>query len=888
MSLFKHAMVSGINDALVDRGVVSWPNESVGFEVCSKIAADLSGPDMLPDGGLAKESALLIGERIKEASDTLIAEGYGPDASAVLRTKQAAAMDFTDRAAWVAEACMSKAAEEASLTSVGPNTAESAVQTDQHAALDQKNRPTNKYLTGVGRTMFPSGGVVGQQMLAPGAPNQAGRNSLTALDKQAAYKRAFSVTPSGHALDAAMARQSARDSLNEQMAADAYGDTHPILGVAQGSNPLRRGLRELSMRRDNYVAGKHEAGQNAYNPLGGLLTPSGMGRYGGQAAAAPAAEMETKQAFSLTSAGHELDAARARNMIDSLRGREQAYRDYDATNPHAARDSREKELDARRLEMQARGLSYDARKHEAGRNAYNPLGGMLTPSRLAESGFLTDKQANEDMAAGDLGGAAGEEPGRLERAMMFLRGLKNKLPGFRPSPEAQVAAAGLGEAGTPGMEVMAHVLDTVKTAADAEDVLQQILHHQGEAGELATPELVEAIEHMMAHGESPEAEETKEAAFYEECLKIASDESAPPGLRERARKLVTENAGKALEYAKNNKLRTAGGALATVGAAYGGKKLYDKLKNRGGQAEETKEAAFYEECLKIASDESAPPGLRERARKLVTENAGKALEYAKNNKLRTAGGALATVGAAYGGKKLYDKLKNRGGQAEETKEAGVMSTLRNAAKLPETARRAYQMRGSTVEGQAHNAVQALKSSLKATGKVVGGAAATAGAAYGAKKLHDRMSRSEEPTEESKEAALYAYLKAAAEGSLTDVGENTEESAAHTDSVAELDMKNRAPGAYLAGVGNTQMPNKGQVYAVEPAHQDSPVHTDNLPTNETKSAELAYVSNFRKIASELGPYLPATMDRDEKVAHLQALMGMPPSERSGYLKALRAG
>jgi len=809
MSLFKHAMVSGINDALVDRGVVSWPNESVGFEVCSKIAADLSGPDMLPDGGLAKESALLIGERIKEASDTLIAEGYGPDASAVLRTKQAAAMDFTDRAAWVAEACMSKAAEEASLTSVGPNTAESAVQTDQHAALDQKNRPTNKYLTGVGRTMFPSGGVVGQQMLAPGAPNQAGRNSLTALDKQAAYKRAFSVTPSGHALDAAMARQSARDSLNEQMAADAYGDTHPILGVAQGSNPLRRGLRELSMRRDNYVAGKHEAGQNAYNPLGGLLTPSGMGRYGGQAAAAPAAEMETKQAFSLTSAGHELDAARARNMIDSLRGREQAYRDYDATNPHAARDSREKELDARRLEMQARGLSYDARKHEAGRNAYNPLGGMLTPSRLAESGFLTDKQANEDMAAGDLGGAAGEEPGRLERAMMFLRGLKNKLPGFRPSPEAQVAAAGLGEAGTPGMEVMAHVLDTVKTAADAEDVLQQILHHQGEAGELATPELVEAIEHMMAHGESPEAEETKEAAFYEECLKIASDESAPPGLRERARKLVTENAGKALEYAKNNKLRTAGGALATVGAAYGGKKLYDKLKNRGGQA-------------------------------------------------------------------------------EETKEAGVMSTLRNAAKLPETARRAYQMRGSTVEGQAHNAVQALKSSLKATGKVVGGAAATAGAAYGAKKLHDRMSRSEEPTEESKEAALYAYLKAAAEGSLTDVGENTEESAAHTDSVAELDMKNRAPGAYLAGVGNTQMPNKGQVYAVEPAHQDSPVHTDNLPTNETKSAELAYVSNFRKIASELGPYLPATMDRDEKVAHLQALMGMPPSERSGYLKALRAG
>ena len=55
MSLFKHAMVSGINDALVDRGVLSWPDESVGFDVCSKLASDLSGPDMLPEGGLSKD-----------------------------------------------------------------------------------------------------------------------------------------------------------------------------------------------------------------------------------------------------------------------------------------------------------------------------------------------------------------------------------------------------------------------------------------------------------------------------------------------------------------------------------------------------------------------------------------------------------------------------------------------------------------------------------------------------------------------------------------------------------------------------------------------------------------------------------------------------------------
>jgi hypothetical protein len=607
MSLFKHAMVSGINDALVDSGIVSWPNENVGFEVCSKVAADLDGPEMLPEGGLAKESALLIGERLKQASDTLIANGYVADAGTVLRTKQAAAMDFGSRAAMMAEACMSKAAEEASLTSVGPNTAESAVQTDQHAALDQKNRATNKYLMGVGRTAFPNGGVVGQQMLAPGAPNQAGRNSLTSLDKQA-------------------------------------------------------------------------------------------------------------------------------GMLDAIKERYQAFK-----NRGAAAHQQE-------LAQMAEHLADPASAH-----MYTPEDRASLEQYVAST--LAPKQANEDMSAADLGGQmpegmppegmdAAASPGRLERAMAFLRAMKNKIPSFRPSPEAQVAAAGLGEAGTPGMEVMAHVLDTVKTASEAEDVLQQILHHQGEAGELASPELVEAIEHMMARDESPKAGVSKEA-----------------GVRDMASKAFKR-------------------VLPEVGSIQHARNI---LKDRGIDSQML------------------------------------ALDLAR-------------------------------------KELGS-----NVATL------------------------------------AGKGALTVGAAYGAKKLHDRVGKKTEPAsespaakEEEKAAALYAYLKAAAEGSLTDVGENTEESAAHTDSVAELDLKNRAANAYLAGVGNTKMPNKGQVYAVEPAPHHDAVHTDNLPTNETKSAELAYVNTFRKIASELGPYLPATMGREEKVAHLQTLMGLPPGERAGYLKALRAG
>ena len=636
MSLFKHAMVSGINDALVDRGIVSWPNEAVGFEVCSKIAADLSGPDMLPEGGLANESALVIGAQIKEASDALIAEGYGPDASAVLRTKQAAAMDFSDRAAWVAEACMSKAAAEASLTSVGPNTAESAVQTDQHAALDQHNRATNKYLMGVGRTAFPSGGVVGQQMVHPERQNGPSiSNSLTSLDKQADY------------------------NLDEIL------DAPPAAAGQPGR--IRAALAD---------AGK------------------GIADYGRSALTNPFADARARGAVSVLKSVGKHPATHAAALAAALYGTSKAIPAIRRRFADDAKDS------AQFMQQVADGGNEE----------------------MAE--YLAHKQANEDMSAADLSGA--EEPGRMARAMMFLQGLKNKLPGFRPSPEAQVAAAGLGEAGTPGMEVMAHVLDTVKTAADAEDVLQQILHHQGEAGALASPELVEAIEHMMAQeGDEPSSEDMEEQA------------------------------------------KTSG-------------ERFDRAK-----------------------------------------------EYLK-------------------------------GHAEK----GVGAIKDMAGKHPRAATGA---------------------------KVLAGTAALAGTAYGAKKLYDKYkSKQEMSSEEKKEAALLDYLKAAAEGSLTDVGENTEESAAHTDSVAELDMRNRAPGEYLTGVGNTRMPNKGQVYAVEPADQDSPVHTDNLPTNETKSAEFAYVNNFRKIASELGPYLPATMGRDEKVAHLQTLMGMPPSERSGYLKALRAG
>lgn len=632
MSLFKHAMVSGINDGLVDRGIVSWPNEAVGFEICEKFASNLEGPDMLPEGGLSKESALMIATGLKEASDALAANGYRADAGMVLRTKQAAAMDFETRAAIMSEACMTKAAEAASLTEVGPNTAESAATDEQVAALDQKNRPANKYLTGVGRTMFPSGGVVGQQMVHP--ERQAGpmiANSLTALDKQAA--------------DGEEAGRLARmmASLRGHGADVMEAAKAPFLPGARGDYAL------MAADPEGYgISGKLDALKHTIGP--GIKELAHDRR--AQAAAALAA------------------------LTASAYGGKKLYDRYSADD-----------------EM--------------------------------------PKAASEDMAASDLAAAdmtPGPTPGALMRAMMFLRGLRNK--GVDPGAEAQVAAAGLGEAGAPGMEVMAHVLDTVKTAEEADDIIEQILARQGEVGELASPELVEAIQQMM--DDEDEAEKSAALSDIRDYVKMK------------------------------------------------GKSTYKDIADTVGEAA-----------------------------------AKKTMEGHRQGAMKTLGrGALAvggTAAAAYGGKKLYDKMKAK---KEEKSEAS----------------------------------------------------------------------------EPKAASLLAYLKAAADGSLTNVPENTPESAAHDEQVAQLDQANRSTSEYLIGQGGmSRLPNKGQVYAVEPAPKHDDVATDTVASREVKSAEeAAYVQNFRKIASELGPYLPATMPRATKVAHLQAMLGMPPSERGAYLKALRVG
>jgi hypothetical protein len=188
-------MVMGVNDALIDSGYLRpWPSEKVAFEVCAQLAARLQGPDVLPEEGLSKQSALVIAQELKTANDRLLQAGHKADVLALYQVKQAAALELPVRGARIAEAYMAKAAAEGgSLTNVGENTPESAAQAEQLAKLDIHNRGPAEYLVGVGNSQMPTGGVVGKEMGHPKRQQNSPSisNSLTEHSAKAASDRAF-------------------------------------------------------------------------------------------------------------------------------------------------------------------------------------------------------------------------------------------------------------------------------------------------------------------------------------------------------------------------------------------------------------------------------------------------------------------------------------------------------------------------------------------------------------------------------------------------------------------------------------------------------------------------------------------------------------------------
>jgi len=89
--------------------------------------------------------------------------------------------------------------------------------------------------------------------------------------RMAMRKQAFSLTREGHKTDAKYyggLSKARNDMANTER---DFADKSPLTGTA---NAVRSRVHRLVGRHNDYAAKKHEQGSNAYNPLGGILTPS--------------------------------------------------------------------------------------------------------------------------------------------------------------------------------------------------------------------------------------------------------------------------------------------------------------------------------------------------------------------------------------------------------------------------------------------------------------------------------------------------------------------------------------------------------------------------------------------------------------------------------------
>jgi hypothetical protein len=192
------------------------------------------------------------------------------------------------------------------------------------------------------------------------APAPAAKPGLMARLRGMFGKKAFALTPEGHEQDAEHYRTLADFYDQYQDANKAYAKKAPIRSLLS-LDPIGNLTAELVKRHLAYAADKHEAGENAYNPYGGLLTP-----------------YRRKEAFAVTDEGHEYDAEVHRRAADALariQAANEKYRNKAKLRGLLSLDP----LSEVNIELAKRHNAYASKKHERGENAYNPFGGMATP-----------------------------------------------------------------------------------------------------------------------------------------------------------------------------------------------------------------------------------------------------------------------------------------------------------------------------------------------------------------------------------------------------------------------------------------------------------------------------------------------------------------------------
>lgn len=145
---------------------------------------------------------------------------------------------------------------------------------------------------GTKKEAFDHAAELGRRMALGDYDRAVTTNAATELGRELA-KTAFAVTDAGHKFDATdygaqrdavgtrrEARKDYRSAAPGMHTAHSAGE---LIGLAGGAAPIMGFsgpgiVGELAdiyrERNNNYAAKKHEAGNNAYNPLGGLLTPT--------------------------------------------------------------------------------------------------------------------------------------------------------------------------------------------------------------------------------------------------------------------------------------------------------------------------------------------------------------------------------------------------------------------------------------------------------------------------------------------------------------------------------------------------------------------------------------------------------------------------------------
>lgn len=589
MNLFPRNYLQGMHDALVDSGNMHpFPSDDVAMGVFDKIAQEAGLPPIL-EAQLTKESALVLAQWMKAASDALVRSGAGPRAERIAMAKQAGLYDLNQRAAVTALHLMQKAADEGSLVPSQENSPQNAARHDQFAQLDQSNRPEGTYRTPRGDTSLPTPGVLGREVPAPGAPTTG--TTVKAADVDAETMMADAMRE--HLYGQGVGNKPPRIPLTEQGPSSSglnrmdLPPTEPApLVTRQNRTPLADHSESPTLTQRLHQGLDYVAGDAPDQIKGNNL----LGRMQGHMHDAGNALRGVGSALATNPLTH----------LDNVRTGQGAMSQLKKMDPHGQHFSG----------------SYDAARSSRNHGLLG-LGGQLAGLAGLAAGARGIYNHVTGPSAEDQGmEVQASEVGPVNRALTFMVGVHNKTGGWVPSEMAKVACAGLGAAGEAGLEAMSTILNRVKTAEGAEGELAHVLQALQEQGIPPSPELVQALSAALGEGGggAPEAgpppgmdggDPSKQASI--EDIRHAKDLFNRKGQTFRdAAEMVGESAANAtrsghIQGAAKTVGKGLAGAAAAIGVGIGAKKLLSKK-----DSEKDASDAFWDQILKAADGSLVP------------------------------------------------------------------------------------------------------------------------------------------------------------------------------------------------------------------------------------------------------------------------------------------